>query len=141
MVYNPQGIESDGIKEITKNKHGNILGRREYQEGKEYESFTGFPVNILRFPSIGTRKVIHPTEKPVELLKYLVKTYSSEGETVLDFTAGSFSTGLACMYTNRNFIGIESSSEYFTKAIERLQALNAIDFLNGNDIEICTLLK
>ena len=141
MVYNPQGVESDGIKEVTKNKHGNILGRREYQEGKEYESFTGFPVNVLRFPSIGTRKVIHPTEKPVELLEYLVKTYSSEGETVLDFTAGSFSTGWACMNTNRNFIGIELSDEYFEKALRRLKAVNRLDYNDEHDIEICTLPK
>ena len=141
MVYNPQGVESDGIKEVTKNKHGNILGRREYQEGKEYESFTGFPVNVLRFPSIGTRKVIHPTEKPVELLEYLVKTYSSEGETVLDFTAGSFSTGWACMNTNRNFIGVELSDEYFEKALRRLKAVNRLDYNDEHDIEICTLPK
>lgn len=133
MIYNPQGVESDGVKTVTKNKHGNILGRREFQEGKEYEGFTGFPTNILKFPSIGTREVIHPTQKPVELLEYLINTYSSEGETVLDFTAGSFSTGIACMNTNRDFIGIEKDSNYFKIGLERMISHNN-NFENKHEI-------
>ncbi len=66
-------------------------------------------------------KSLHPTQKPVELLEYLIKTYTNEGETVLDNTMGSGSTGVACVNTNRNFIGIELDDEYFEIAKERLE--------------------
>ena len=63
---------------------------------------------------------IHPTQKPVALLEYLVKTYTQEGETVLDFTAGSGSTAIACLNTNRKFIGIELDKQYFDIAVNRI---------------------
>ena len=63
----------------------------------------------------------HPTQKPVELLEYLIKTYTNEGETVLDFTMGSGSTGAACLNTNRNFIGIELDKQYFDIAESRIK--------------------
>lgn len=66
-------------------------------------------------------KTVHPTQKPVALLEYLIKTYTLEGETVLDFTMGSGSTGEACLRTNRNFIGIEKEEKYFNIAKERLE--------------------
>lgn len=62
----------------------------------------------------------HPTQKPVDLLEYLVKTYTKEEEIVLDFTMGSGSTGVACVNTNRKFIGIELDDKYFNVAKERL---------------------
>ena len=65
-------------------------------------------------------KPSHPTQKPVALLEYLIKTYTKEGETVLDFTMGSGSTGVACVNTNRNFIGIEIDEKYFNIAKERI---------------------
>ena len=63
----------------------------------------------------------HPTQKPIELLEYLIKTYTNEGETVLDFTMGSGSTGVACNNANRNFIGIELNKEYFDIAKTRIE--------------------
>ena len=63
---------------------------------------------------------MHPTQKPVELLEYLIKTYTNDGEVVLDFTMGSGSTGVACMLTNRKFIGIELDDKYFEIAKNRL---------------------
>ena len=63
----------------------------------------------------------HPTQKPVSLLKYLIKTYTKENETVLDFTMGSGSTGVACIKTNRNFIGIEKEKEYYEIAKQRIK--------------------
>ena len=63
----------------------------------------------------------HPTQKPVELLEYLIKTYTNECETVLDFTMGSGSTGVACLNTNRNFIGIELDKQYFDIAESRIK--------------------
>ena len=63
---------------------------------------------------------MHPTQKPIEMLEWLIKTYSNEGMTVLDFTMGSGSTGVACKNTNRNFIGIEMNEEYFKIAEQRI---------------------
>ena len=64
----------------------------------------------------------HPTQKPVDLMEYLIKTYTQENETVLDFTMGSGSTGVACKQTNRNFIGIEQDEKYFKIAQERINS-------------------
>ena len=63
---------------------------------------------------------LHPTQKPVALMEYLIKTYTNEGETVLDFTMGSGTTGVACANTNRNFIGIEMDQKYFDIASDRI---------------------
>ena len=63
---------------------------------------------------------MHPTQKPVDLLEYLIKTYTNEGDTILDFTMGSGSTGVACINTGRKFIGIELDEKYFEIAEERI---------------------
>ena len=78
------------------------------------------PTSLLSYKPISNTKSVHPTQKPVELLEYLIKTYTNEGETVLDFTMGSGSTGVACMNTNRNFIGIELDDTYFNIAEKRI---------------------
>ena len=86
------------------------------------------PQSILPFNSVW-KKGMHPTEKPVELMEYLIKTYTSEYETVLDFTMGSGSTGVACVNTFRKFIGIEMDDNYFNiaeKRIEEAQELNEL---------------
>ena len=81
-----------------------------------------YPKNLLNFSnSIQTGK-LHPTQKPVPLLEYLIKTYTLENETVLDFTMGSGSTGVACVKTNRDFIGIELDDKYFSIAKDRIEA-------------------
>jgi site-specific DNA-methyltransferase (adenine-specific) len=77
-----------------------------------------FPRSVLRFNS---EKGLHPTQKPVPLLEYLIKTYTLEGETVLDFTMGSGSTGVACVNTGRKFIGIEMDDKYFEIAKQRIE--------------------
>ena len=79
-----------------------------------------YPKTILNFPQQRT-KGGHPTQKPVELLEYLIKTYTNDGETVLDNTMGSGSTGVACVNTNRNFIGIELDDKYFEIAKQRIE--------------------
>jgi len=80
-----------------------------------------FPVNILEFPNCANKQDnVHPTQKPVELMEYLIKTYTQEGETVLDFTCGSGSTGVATVNLGRNFIGIEKDPQYFEIAKERI---------------------
>lgn len=78
-----------------------------------------YPLSILRFGK--DNKGYHPTQKPVALLEYLVKTYTNEGDTVMDNTMGSGSTGVACVNTNRNFIGIELNDEYFDIASSRIK--------------------
>ena len=82
----------------------------------------GYPKSILKFnsPFKGGEAGFHPTQKPVALLEYLIKTYTQENETVLDFTMGSGSTGVAAKNLNRKFIGIESDEKYFEIANERI---------------------
>ena len=91
-----------------------------------------FPTTIKHFDSDPKR--IHPTQKPVPLLEYLIKTYTLEGETVLDFTMGSGSTGVACKNLNRKFIGIEKDQTYFEIAKARIEGVRPsvqLDMMNG----------
>ena len=80
-----------------------------------------YPKNLLTFSNANQKGKVHPTQKPVDLLEYLIKTYTNEGDLVLDFTMGSGSTGVACINTNRNFIGIELDGKYFNIAKDRLE--------------------
>lgn len=119
MNYFPQGlIESE--KKIKRTSRG-FQGERPNQKDEYISKFTNYPTSILEFNSEG--KTVHPTQKPVALLEYLIKTYTLEGETVLDFTMGSGSTGVACLNTNRNFIGIELDEGYFEIAKERIEGV------------------
>ena len=116
-IYNPQGlVRCNKITRQGKKITDNIGGGERRKEYKQ--EFTNYPRNILEFSK--DRPSIHPTQKPVDLLKYLLFTYTNEGDTVLDFTMGSGSTGVACKETNRNFIGIELDEKYFEIAKERL---------------------
>ena len=117
LVYYPQGVKDDKVKKFH-GVQGQYIGERPNQVGREYLSQTGFPNNILEFSR--DKGGIHPTQKPVALMEYLIKTYTNEGETVLDFTMGSGTTGVACVNTNRNFIGIEKDPQYFNIAKERI---------------------
>ena len=87
-----------------------------------------YPTNIIqvnaRAKECNNVNRVHPTQKPVDLLEYLIRTYSNEGDTVLDFTMGSGSCGVACKNTNREFIGIELEEEYFKIAKERIYEVN-----------------
>jgi len=88
--------------------------------GKEYiQEFSNYPRQALEFSHDGGSH--HPTQKPVTLMEYLIRTYTNEGETVLDNTMGSGTTGVACMNTGRQFIGIEQSPEYFEIAKQRIR--------------------
>lgn len=91
----------------------------------EYINDEYYPTTIQEFSIAGLRRGrLHPTQKPVALLEYLIKTYSLEGQTVLDFTMGSGSTGVACKNLNRSFIGIEKEKEYFDIAKQRIEGNN-----------------
>lgn len=120
MAYNPQGVVSTGRKKTVNEKgfHGNHIGARPNQVGNEYDVFTGFPDTILKFSKDESH--VHPTQKPVALMEYLIKTYTNEGETVLDFTMGSGTTGVACVNTGRKFIGIELDPTYYGIACDRV---------------------
>ena len=143
MEYNPQGIIPNGKRKIRESNHcGNTMGgdkgksARPNQVGVEYESYTNFPNDFLEYKSIFGKQALHPTQKPVDLLEYLIKTYTNEGEIVLDFTMGSGSTGVACANTNRKFIGIELDNNYFDIASKRIEeaffnAQNEEGALNG----------
>lgn len=116
--YYPQGLIPFN-KKVRRGHNGDNYG----VSGKEnIQTHTNYPTDILCFDY--EKKKLHPTQKPVALLEYLVKTYTNEGETVLDFAAGSGTTGVACKNLNRNFIGIELDVQYFNIAKERINATN-----------------
>jgi site-specific DNA-methyltransferase (adenine-specific) len=94
---------------------------KEIKYGKDYEPNKKLPISIQEFKKDNYKSnIFHPTQKPVELLEYLIITYTNENETVLDFTMGSGTTGVACVNTNRNFIGIEMDDNYFEIAKKRI---------------------
>ena len=97
---------------------GEANGIKNYGDLRSYDK--KYPKSILEVSNANQRGEIHPTQKPVALLEYLIKTYTQENETVLDFTMGSGSTGVACVNTNRNFIGIELDDNYFNIAEDRI---------------------
>ena len=90
------------------------------QENKIYTE--KYPTNLLTFSNANQKGKLHPTQKPVALLEYLIKTYTQENETILDFTFGSCSTGVACLNTNRKFLGIEMDEGYFEVSKNRIEA-------------------
>lgn len=117
-VYNPQ---------ITKRRNAIKEGGKKQSESAPVKYFEKMnkvynekqPVSILEFPrDLG--RTIHPTEKPVDLFRYLIKTYSNEGDTVFDGYAGSGTTAIACIKEKRKFIGAELNAEYYSKAVARI---------------------
>lgn len=114
-TYNPQGL-IDCNRVVSRGNNGSCYGN----SGKQnLQTKTNYPRTIQKFKSEG--KTVHPTQKPVALMEYLIKTYTNGGETVLDFTAGSFTTGVACVNLNRKFIGIEMNKSYFNIGVNRIK--------------------
>lgn len=116
-TYNPQGI-IEVNKETKQGGTGLLSDLRQDRKRSYTQTHTNYPKNILEYKR--DRNVGHPTQKPVALMEYLIKTYTNENETVLDFTMGSGTTGVACKNLNRNFIGIELDEQYFNIAKERI---------------------
>ena len=116
-TYNPQGLK---IGKQNKNSGVENTYGKVNKDFKQDITYTNYPHNILTFQNITGKQAQHPTQKPVDLLEYLIKTYTNEDETVLDFTMGSGSTGVACTNTNRSFIGIEMDEDYFNIASKRI---------------------
>ena len=114
-IYNAQGLVVKG----TVTKQGGNSDNYGERNAKEYlQEFSNWPRDVLEFASEG--KTVHPTQKPVALMEYLIKTYTNEGEIVLDFTMGSGTTGVAAANLKRRFIGIEQEHNYFEIAKKRI---------------------
>lgn len=109
-TYNPQGLieVNETVKPSAKRIGGLYPGISQSGYNKKH---TNYPHSILKFKSVG--KTVHPTQKPLDLLEFLIKTYTHEGDIVLDFTMGSGTTGRAAKNCNRDFIGIELDKKYF----------------------------
>jgi len=128
MVYLPQGLIEIN-KKVTDRRAGSDMRDRKENSAVQpswvrnrIQKYTNYPKELIKFKS--EHRVVHPTQKPVKLLEYLIKTYTLENETVLDFTFGSGSTAIACLNTNRKFIGIEKDETYFNIAKERIEKHN-----------------
>lgn len=130
--YYPIMIESCDIR--THRKLHKIQGKEGilskvsdgvFKLSKEYDETKRYPKCLLEYNArakeLNNTIRLHPTQKPISLMEYLIKTYTNENETVLDFTMGSGTTGVACKNTNRNFIGIEKDEKYFEIAKERIE--------------------
>ena len=127
-VYKPEMRKGKGRwKGGIKDKHGTFSN----SESKKVWSDEYYPVSILDFSGGGVRTGrVHPTQKPVALIEYLIKTYTNEGDTVLDNCMGSGTTGVACKNLNRDFIGIEIDKEYFEIAKQRIEGTQYNQSLN-----------
>ena len=118
-TYNPQ-MEGDEVRKVKRSGNkSKTTNYGDFIEIAESEYQGRYPKSVLKFKK--DKEHLHPTQKPVELLEYLIKTYTDECETVLDNTMGSGSTGVACLNTNRNFIGIELDDTYFEIAKQRIE--------------------
>jgi site-specific DNA-methyltransferase (adenine-specific) len=125
-VYNPQFTKSDkklhsrgNIDTLKFVKNNKNYGGYKYTESRQETD--KYPVSILSFQRVSSGKNVHPTQKPVELIEWLIKTYSNEDSMVLDNMMGSGTTGVACVNCNRNFIGIEKDTSYFEIAKNRIE--------------------
>ena len=120
-TYNPQGLiklDEPIQEEGSANRNGKNYGVADKSFIRTHKNY---PTDIITFRKDAG---YHPTQKPVDLLEYLIKTYTNEGDLVLDNCMGSGSTGVACVNTNRDFIGMELNEEYFKVACERIEGVN-----------------
>lgn len=121
MKYSPQGLMDVNKKcsNVNKGRKETTIGVRPSRLSDYTQKNTNYPRQIIKFSN--ETKNIHPTQKPVALFEYLIKTYTNEGETVLDNCSGSGTTAIACINTNRNYICIEKEKTYFDKSVERVE--------------------
>jgi len=125
--YYPIMVKRGKAKKYKNYGTGVIMGGTKEKEEKICVYTHYYPKSILEFNNAKQIGKVHPTQKPVALMEYLIKTYINEGETVLDFTMGSGTTLVACKRTNRNGIGIEQDKKYCEIAIERLKNENLME--------------
>lgn len=133
-TYNAQGLVKVKVKVKVKDTGSNYL-----THNKEHIVDTeNYPKDILYY-DIDMKEQLHPTQKPVALFEYLIKTYTNEGDTVLDNCAGSGTTGLACLRTNRNYILIEQEEKYIEIINNRINKFNCVEEANhkSNEVQPC----
>lgn len=123
-TYNPQGLIKKAIPTISKGLRGQkVAGSNGDCYGlankDAIQTHTNYPLSIIKH-KVDMKAKLHPTQKPIGLMEYFIKTYTNENETVLDFCMGSGTTGVACVNTNRKFIGIELDEHYFNVAKNRI---------------------
>ena len=119
-TYNPQGIKRLDKIIVSQPKENSLYRKK---KNPSIQTHTGYPKHILEFnnEAVNSKNRLHPTQKPVALLEYLVSTYTNSGDTVLDNCMGSGSTGVACVNTGRHFVGIELEEKYFEIAKQRIE--------------------
>ena len=119
MPYNPQGLVYAPRIAKNRDRHDqeSAFGNRPSHKAEYVQEFTNYPASVLRFP---VERGLHPTQKPVALMEYLIRTYTNEGDVVLDNTMGSGTTGVAARNTGRQFIGMERDPKYFAIAWDRV---------------------
>lgn len=123
-TYNPQMIAYYGKPRTNKVKNGKLGKLTDESEKKVFEyndNGTRYPTQVWKFKRDCLTSNLHPTQKPLALIEELVKTYSNEGDTILDNCMGSGTTGVACKNLNRNFIGIEKDEKYFLISKQRIE--------------------
>ena len=123
-IYNPQKTYGHKMKKSYRSKDLQTDVYGEMKNDYTYESTERYPRSIQVFSTDTQNSSLHPTQKPVALIEYLIKTYTNEGELVFDSCMGSGTTGVACINTNRRFIGIELDNNYFKIAKERIENIN-----------------
>ena len=122
IVYNPIMTDREAPRKDVDTEYSRteLVGGKTTKKQLKIIRTKRYPKTILTFSNASQKNKLHPTQKPVELMEYLIKTYTNEGELVLDFTMGSGSTGVACKNLGRDFIGIEMDNNYFNIAKERI---------------------
>lgn len=120
MLYNPQGVVDCHMRNSNTNKSGSSSYVKRPNAKMHYtQTVRNYPRTVLKFNSV--EDSLHPTQKPVDLMEYLILTYTDKDQTVLDFTMGSGTTGVAAVNTGRKFIGIEQDKKYFKTAKKRIR--------------------
>jgi site-specific DNA-methyltransferase (adenine-specific) len=125
--YYPQKTTGHERKTTFRGKHLQTDVYGEMSGDYYYDSTERYPGTVLTFSSDTQNSSVHPTQKPVALMRYLVRTYTQPGATVLDFTMGSGTTGVACILEGRDFIGVEREANYFETAVARIRIANGDD--------------
>lgn len=119
MNYFPQGLKViNKVKNSVKQNNDTVVGSRPSRDKPYIAKHSGYPNSILNFNN--ESKQLHPTQKPVALFEYLIKTYTNKGDTVLDNCMGSGTTAIACLNAERNFIGFELNEEYYNMSLKRI---------------------
>ena len=124
MSYYPQGVEPpnrifSGSSSMVKSEHN--MMRKGFVDGKSCDG-SNYPINVLEYNNSSNKdRGLHPTQKPVSLFEYLIKTYTNENDLILDNTAGSGTTAIAAINTNRRYILMEKEPEYYEIILKRIE--------------------